>query len=138
MQLEFIIDGKPKAKQSFRYTSTGLKYTPKDVKQYARDVQYCFYQKYPKWLPSMFFEKPLKIDIQVYKQIPKSFNKTQKQRALAGELRPLTKPDVDNYSKNILDALNGIVYPDDRQIVELTVKKFYSNADFVNVNIKEA
>ena len=53
MQIEFTIEGKVKPKQSFRYTRFGHKYTPRDVKQYARDIQYSFYAKYPKWLPSM-------------------------------------------------------------------------------------
>jgi Holliday junction resolvase RusA-like endonuclease len=83
------------------------------------------------------FEKPLRAEIEVYKQMPKSFSKIKKQRAIAGEIRPLTRGDVDNYSKNILDALNGIVYPDDKQIVELSVKKFYSETEFVKVRIED-
>jgi Holliday junction resolvase RusA-like endonuclease len=137
MQIEFIIEGKVKPKQSFRYTRFGHKYTPRDVKQYARDIQYSFYAKYPKWLPSMFFEKPLRAEIEVYKQMPKSFSKIKKQRAIAGEIRPLIKPDVDNCTKNIFDALNGIVYPDDKQIVELSVAKYYSDTDFVKVRIED-
>ena len=31
--------------------------------------------------------------------------------------------DVDNYNKLILDSLEGIVYEDDKQVQELTVKK---------------
>ena len=137
MQIEFTIEGKVKPKQSFRYTRQGFKYTPRDVKQYARDIQYSFYAKYPTWLPSMFFEKPLRAEIEVYIKMPKSFSKTKKQRAIAGEIRPLIKPDVDNCTKNIFDALNGIVYPDDKQIVELSVKKFYSETEFVKVRIME-
>ena len=137
MQIEFIIEGKVKPKQSFRYTRFGHKYTPRDVKQYARDIQYSFYAKYPTWLPSMFFEKPLRAEIEVYKKMPQSFSKIKKQRAIAGEIRPLTRGDVDNYSKGILDALNGVVYPDDKQIVELTVKKFYSETEFVKVRIED-
>lgn len=137
MQVEFIIEGKAKPKQSFRYTRQGFKYTPRDVKQYARDVQYSFYAKYPTWLPSAYFEKPLKVEIQVFIKTPKSFSKIKKQRAFAGEIRPLVKPDCDNISKNILDALNGVVYPDDKQIVELTVKKFYSESEFVNISIED-
>lgn len=137
MQIEFIIEGKVKPKQSFRYTRQGFKYTPRDVKQYARDIQYSFYAKYPKWLPSMFFEKPLRAEIEVFIKIPKGFSKIKKQRAIAGEIRPLVKPDIDNCTKNIFDALNGIVYPDDKQIVELSIKKFYSETEFVKVNITE-
>lgn len=137
MQIEFIIEGKVKPKQSFRYTRSGHNYTPRDVKQYARDIQYSFAAKYPTWLPSMFFEKPLKAEIEVYKKMPQSFSKIKKQRAIAGEIRPLVEPDCDNISKNILDALNGVVYPDDKQIVELSVKKFYSETEFVKVRIED-
>ena len=137
MQIEFIIEGKVKPKQSFRYTRQGFKYTPRDVKQYARDIQYSFYAKYPKWLPSMFFEKPLRAEIEVYIKMPQSFSKMKKQRAIAGEIRPLIKPDVDNCTKNIFDALNGVLYPDDKQIVELSVAKYYSDTDYVKVLIQE-
>jgi Holliday junction resolvase RusA-like endonuclease len=33
------------------------------------------------------------------------------------------KPDVDNLSKFVLDALNGVVYKDDDQVVKLTATK---------------
>ena len=135
--LNFTIDGKAKPKQSFRYTRQGFKYTPRDVKQYASDIQLAFYAAYPKWLPSMFFEKPLRVELSVYISMPKSFSKIKKQRALAGELRPLIKPDCDNISKNILDALNGIAYPDDKQIVELVIKKYYADSDMVQVMISD-
>ena len=32
--------------------------------------------------------------------------------------------DVDNYSKSILDGLNGVAYEDDDQVVELQVRKY--------------
>jgi Holliday junction resolvase RusA-like endonuclease len=137
MQIEFIIEGKVKPKQSFRYTRFGHKYTPRDVKQYARDIQYSFYAKYPKWLPSMFYEKPLRAEIEVYIKMPQSFSKIKKQRAIAGEIRLLIKPECDNIAKGLLDALNGVVYPDDKQIVELSVAKYYSDTDFVKVRIME-
>ena len=47
----------------------------------------------------------------------------------------MSKPDCDNIAKNINDALNGIVYPDDKQIVCLSVNKFYSANEYVNVKI---
>jgi len=40
-------------------------------------------------------------------------------------VRPTSRPDVDNYVKAILDAINTIVVADDSQIVELhAAKKF--------------
>lgn len=36
-------------------------------------------------------------------------------------------PDVDNLTKFVLDALNGVAYKDDRQVCELCASKRYSN-----------
>jgi Holliday junction resolvase RusA-like endonuclease len=33
------------------------------------------------------------------------------------------KGDVDNYVKSVLDALNGVAWEDDKQIISLTVEK---------------
>ena len=52
-------------------------------------------------------------------------HKTKGPSAEAGSIRPLTKPDADNFAK-VIDALNVIVWPDDNQVVELTIEKFYS------------
>jgi len=35
------------------------------------------------------------------------------------------RADIDNLSKSILDAMNGIIFNDDRQIVQLTAAVFY-------------
>lgn len=38
---------------------------------------------------------------------------------------PIVKPDLDNYDKAILDALNGLAYQDDAQIVRKLSEKCY-------------
>ena len=50
-----------------------------------------------------------------------------------GEIRPTVKPDWDNIGKIISDALNGIAYKDDAQVVSCTVEKRYSNTPCVEV-----
>lgn len=35
------------------------------------------------------------------------------------------KHDIDNYNKVLLDALQGIIYKDDNQIIELNIRKRY-------------
>jgi Holliday junction resolvase RusA-like endonuclease len=40
-------------------------------------------------------------------------------------LHPTTKPDLDNYAKT-LDALNGIVWVDDSQVVKMISEKRYA------------
>jgi Holliday junction resolvase RusA-like endonuclease len=70
---------------------------------------------------------PTSVRIRAYMPMPQAMAKSKfkSQSAEAGVIRPLTKPDVDNFAK-VIDALNGIVWPDDNQVVELTVEKFYS------------
>ena len=47
------------------------------------------------------------------------------------------KPDWDNIAKVICDALNGIAWVDDSQIVSGTVAKYYAEESKVLVFIKE-
>jgi Holliday junction resolvase RusA-like endonuclease len=70
---------------------------------------------------------PTVVRIRAFMQTPQAIakHKARGPAAEAGEIRPVTKPDADNFAK-VIDALNGIVWPDDNQVVELTVQKFYS------------
>jgi Holliday junction resolvase RusA-like endonuclease len=70
---------------------------------------------------------PTEVRITAFMQTPQAIvkHKTKGPAAEIGELRPTTKPDVDNFAK-VIDALNGIVWRDDSQVVQLTVRKFYS------------
>lgn len=67
--------------------------------------------------------------------IPKSLSK-KKQKELID--KPYTKkPDCDNIAKIVLDALNGIAYDDDSQIVNLEVQKEYSSEAKVVLMLRE-
>ena len=47
------------------------------------------------------------------------------------------KSDIDNITKIILDALNGVAYKDDAQIVELKAKKIYGESNKIYVQLEE-
>lgn len=52
----------------------------------------------------------------------------------------VTKPDLDNLIKLVLDALNGIVWEDDSQIVHLCAKKRYAvlnERPFIELIVKD-
>lgn len=49
---------------------------------------------------------------------------------------PQKKPDTDNIAKIVLDALNGLAYPDDKQVVELQVLKTYDLDGYVEVELR--
>mgnify|MGYP000033156390 CR=1 FL=1 len=137
MKIDFIIKGKAKAKQSVKFGRNGIKYAPADMVEYANLVRLSFINKYPAWSVKEFAEKPLKSVINVYMSIPKSFSKKKQAQALSGQIRPVVKPDCDNIAKNINDALNGIVYPDDKQITSLVVNKYYAIDEQVEVRITD-
>lgn len=73
-------------------------------------------------------EGPVIMYIDICKPLTQELAKSKNKReaALSREILPIARPDVDNYAKGIKDALNGILYKDDSQIVELTVRKYYA------------
>jgi Holliday junction resolvase RusA-like endonuclease len=73
----------------------------------------------------------------VYRSIPKSLSKKKAALAEAGHIVPITKPDVDNYLKGVKDALKGVIWKDDSQVVEVFARKRYSARPRIEVKIKE-
>jgi Holliday junction resolvase RusA-like endonuclease len=41
---------------------------------------------------------------------------------------PAVKPDLDNYIKTVLDALNGVAWKDDAQVIDISASKRYASA----------
>ena len=119
--------------------------TPKETVFYESKVVFAFKQSGE--LP-FGLNVPLVAKIVAYFKIPKqyySFHKTTNQmeltpsgkKLLSGEVRPIKKPDCDNIAKICLDSLNGIAYPDDSAIVELSVTKLYAELPKVIVELEE-
>lgn len=77
---------------------------------------------------------PVAVALELECQVPASWSKRKQQQALLGEIRPTTKPDVDNSCKAILDGCNGVLWRDDVQVVELSVRKRYSPTPCVLVH----
>lgn len=77
------------------------------------------------------------VEILVYRPIPKSISTVKAQMAEAKHIRPTTKPDIDNYIKQIFDALNGLVWEDDAQIVTVLANKFFSTQPRLEIEISE-
>lgn len=70
------------------------------------------------------FEGPLEVHVAAFWLYPKSMSK--KRRSTYGSHFFTARPDGDNVIKLIGDALNGIVWRDDSQIVTLMVSKRYA------------
>lgn len=82
-----------------------------------------------------FGDCPIKIIVDVYRKLPKSRNKS-----IASE-PDVYKPDSSNILKAVEDALNGLAYDDDRQIVCAKVRKHERerdrSLDYMKVTIME-
>lgn len=72
-------------------------------------------------------DTPVALSVRIYKAIPMSWSKVKRQQAESGDLRPVGKPDLDNYIKAVMDAGNGILWADDSQVCELHSIKAYGS-----------
>lgn len=127
------IEGKVQAKQRPRLGRYS-RYTPEQTKNYENWVKLSFINQYPDFKP---YENALKVIISVFFEIPKSASKKKREQMLIGKIRPTIRPDLDNIAKSILDALNGLAYIDDKQIVDLIVEKYYAISPSAAVKIEE-
>ncbi|GHV35050.1 hypothetical protein FACS1894187_06910 [Synergistales bacterium] len=82
-------------------------------------------------------EGPVEVRIAVYRHTPKSWSKAKIAAANAGHIRPTTKPDIDNIAKGLKDALKGLIWVDDSQVVRLEAEKWYGDEPRAVVEIEE-
>lgn len=78
----------------------------------------------------------VRVELEFYFPVPKSYTKKKRQLCLADELKPLSF-DIDNLCKSVLDGMNKVVYADDKQIFELHAQKLYTDHEdgFVKIEI---
>ena len=132
----FEIEGKIKGKGRPRFAKYGSfvkAYTPTETASYENLIKLQFKISCGDW----YSESPLKMKITAIHGIVKSATKKDRIKMLDGDLKPTKKPDADNIVKIICDALNGVAYKDDTQVVELEMKKVYGELEKVVVEIEE-
>lgn len=118
---------KPRGKPAFISN-----YTPANTRRYESNLKFVAQETMGDRAP---IEGPLKVCVFASFPVPASWSKKKQAAALAGEIRPTTKPDADNLMK-VLDALNQVVWRDDSQIVDGFVRKFYSETPGLIVTIE--
>lgn len=131
-----IIPGEPQAQQRPRARQAGgrvIMYDPPKSKNYKKFVATMAKQQWP----HDPIESAIALQIDIYRPIPKSISNIRRERKENKEILPIVRPDASNYAKGIEDALNGIVYKDDSQIVDARIRKFYSINPRVEIQVKE-
>jgi Holliday junction resolvase RusA-like endonuclease len=86
--------------------------------------------------PALPVETPVAVHIWINHAIPASYSKKRREACLSGIERPKVN-DIDNVCKCVLDAMNGIVYLDDNQVVLLHATKRFDTVASVHVLVRE-
>ena len=81
---------------------------------------------------------PLVMTLWAMFDVSKSWPAWKQEAALAHRVRHTSPPDLDNLVKAAKDAMNGVVWMDDRQVVALHAQKFYSRTPGVKIVVNTA
>lgn len=115
------LDGEPVAQKRARFSSkTHRCYNPqkKLKEQYQWQIR-AFFRDAP-------FLTPVGLDIHFFLSVPHSTSKVKRRQMIQGLITASKKPDLDNLQKFILDCMNGIIYHDDSQVIEMRSRKSYA------------
>lgn len=124
MMRSFTVPGKPQGKGRPRFSGrNGIvrTFTPPRTAEYEEQIAMAYRAKYG----DSFGEAPMGMIVTAVMPIPKSATRIAKIFMASGWTRPTVKPDCDNILKVVADALNGVAYDDDKQLVEVSVQKVY-------------
>lgn len=134
--VEFLVEGMPQGKGRPRFSmKTKRVYTPVTTRRYEKQIREAYSKAGGKLFPEQCY---IKVTVDAYFKIPKSYTKWKRLACAHNINRPDKKPDTDNILKIIMDALNKVAYSDDKQVVEVICRKWYSNSTgFLKIRIQE-
>lgn len=137
MRTQFCIYGEPRGKERPKFSTVcghATARTPENTVLYENLVK----TEYRIQSGVRFTDDAmLSVRIFAFHSVPKSASRKKHLAMIDRLIRPTRKPDWDNVGKIICDALNGIAYRDDAQIVDALVRKFYSDTPRVIVEISD-
>lgn len=121
----FVIPGPPVAKGRPKFAmrgGKGMAYTPEKTRAWEKAARLIV-------SAGMKGNPPLEgpIDAELWFGLPRP--KTVKRK------HPAVKSDIDNFIKNAFDAMNGIAFVDDCQVVRVNARKEYSFPPMVIIKI---
>lgn len=123
----FTIPIEPKAQMRVRFRRQGnFVRTHKTAKQEDNEAILMFHLD--KNRPKTPLKGAIFLKLTAYMSIPASKPSWWREAAGMGIIKHITKPDVDNLAKNLLDCMTKMEYfGDDRQVISLSIDKKYSS-----------
>lgn len=135
MTLTFELSIRPMPHQSVRFTRSGRTFKPKKIMDYQSQVQRLVKEQ----LPEDFVMIPAGIPIFIHRLTYQyEWASTISKKKRVGKVYKPTKPDLqDNLNKAFLDALEGLVYEQDQNIVSINgLEKYYGDGDLITLTIE--
>ncbi len=133
--ITFTVPGQPVAKGRPKVSTAGgfaRLYTPEKTVSYEGLVAHSAAVAMGGMKP---MDGPVAIRLDIVMQVPASWSAKKQLQAVAGQIRPTTKPDADNVIKAIFDGMNGVVWRDDVQVVDFSGRKRYGDTPGVKVTV---
>lgn len=133
-ELTLHFDLTPTPHQSFRRGRNGIAYTPKKILDFKNNVSWELSNQLPDDYQIIRAGTPIIVEYLHYCfEFPKS---TSLKRRIEGTQK-VTKPDLlDNLNKAFIDALEGIVFEQDQNIVEVRdLRKFYGESNYIKIKL---
>ena len=135
MEIKLEIELKPTPHQSVRFTKSGFTYQPKKIVEYKTKIIEIVREQ----LSDDFSIIEAGTFIHITKlhyvfKYPQSFSKKKRTEL---DYKP-SRPDLhDNLNKALFDALEGLVFERDQDVVSMdNLKKYYGDSDKILIDIR--
>jgi len=133
-ELTLHFDIRPTPHQSFRRGRNGIAYTPKKILDFKKDIAHIAMSQVEDGFEIIRAGTPIIVEHLHYCF---AFTKsTTLKRRIVG-MPKATKPDLlDNLNKAFIDALEGTIFEQDQNIVEVRdLRKFYGESDYIEIKL---
>ncbi|NWE46356.1 RusA family crossover junction endodeoxyribonuclease [Pseudomonas gingeri] len=133
--VSFVVPGEAVGKGRPRVSTIGghaRMFTPKKTANYETLISMAAHEA---MAGRELIAGPVLIELRIVVSVAQSWSKKKTAAALAGEVMPTKKPDIDNVLKAICDGINGVVFRDDVQVVDVFTRKRFGETPGVSVRV---
>lgn len=124
MEFTFLVEGRAEGKDRPRF-ARGHAFTTQKTKEFEARVKAAASEAMERHGLGLT-EQPVRVEISCFFLPPKSASKKFLNQ-IDTELVPYDKkPDADNIAKAVCDAMNGVVFVDDKQVCYVSCEKWFS------------
>lgn len=136
-EFELYIGGEPVAQERPRFTTVNGHAQAIDPSKSRAFKQLVARMAREKMDHRPFMEGPLRLYLTVTRVPAKSWPKYRRKNAMELHEGITFKPDLDNYVKIVLDALNGVVFADDSCVVRICASKRWAEYQGMLIRVVE-